>query len=189
MAINRVLFGDKIVLDLSNDGVNEHNLLNGITAHDKTGKLITGECPYDCDTSDTDIKSDEILQGSKAFARGGEIIGTMPNKENWSATIKKATDSIAIPTGFHEGGGRVEIDEDERKKILEENIREGVEILGVKGSMSGKESVKTEPGEATPTVAGFTLVPTAGYYFTEVAIKPIPYEEIPNDYGTTVKIG
>ena len=39
---NKVVFGDKTLLDLTNDTVSSDTLIQGITAHDKSGQIITG---------------------------------------------------------------------------------------------------------------------------------------------------
>lgn len=39
---NKVVFGDKTLLDLTNDTVSSDTLGRGITAHDKSGRIITG---------------------------------------------------------------------------------------------------------------------------------------------------
>lgn len=39
---NKVVFGDKTLLDLTNDTVSSDTLGYGITAHDKSGRIITG---------------------------------------------------------------------------------------------------------------------------------------------------
>lgn len=40
--VNKVLFGDKVLLDLSNDTVTKDDILKDVTAHDKSGVKITG---------------------------------------------------------------------------------------------------------------------------------------------------
>lgn len=42
MAVNRVDYAGQTLIDLSNDTVAPAGLLNGITAHDRTGNVITG---------------------------------------------------------------------------------------------------------------------------------------------------
>ena len=42
MAINKVVLGDQTLIDLTNDTVTASSLLEGKTAHDKSGELITG---------------------------------------------------------------------------------------------------------------------------------------------------
>lgn len=43
MAINKVEFGDDVLMDLTGDTVNENNLLEGETAHDASGNRIIGK--------------------------------------------------------------------------------------------------------------------------------------------------
>ena len=46
MAVNKVVYnspdGQTTLIDLTEDTVTSDNLLNGVTAHDKTGTVITG---------------------------------------------------------------------------------------------------------------------------------------------------
>ena len=186
---NKVVWGDKTLIDLTGDTIEEQYIIGGKTAHDRSGNIITGTCTYDADTSAATATADEILEGEVAYANGNEITGTMPRNENVAGVISRVDTPYSIGVGYHDGSGKVSIDSAEAEKIKPANIRDGVEILGVKGTMTGTEAIKTEPGEATPTKDGFTLVPTAGYYFTEVVVKPIPYKETANTFGTTVTIG
>lgn len=40
--VNKVVFGDETLIDLTSDTVNSGNLLEGVTAHSCTGQVITG---------------------------------------------------------------------------------------------------------------------------------------------------
>ena len=42
MGINKVQYGNEILLDLTNDTVTAEKIMSGYTAHDKSGELITG---------------------------------------------------------------------------------------------------------------------------------------------------
>ena len=42
MANNKVIFGNEVLIDISQDTVSAQNLLQGATAHDKSGASITG---------------------------------------------------------------------------------------------------------------------------------------------------
>ena len=42
MGINKIQYGDNILIDLTNDTVSAAKILSGYTAHDKSGELITG---------------------------------------------------------------------------------------------------------------------------------------------------
>ena len=49
-AINKIVFGTKVLLDLTSDTVTADTLVEGVTAHDKTGAIITGR--YRSETSE-----------------------------------------------------------------------------------------------------------------------------------------
>lgn len=42
MAVNKVIYGNNTLLDLTSDTITEDKLISGITAHDKAGNGITG---------------------------------------------------------------------------------------------------------------------------------------------------
>ena len=42
MAINKVVYGNDTLMDLTNDTVEANNLLEGATAHDRSGQQVQG---------------------------------------------------------------------------------------------------------------------------------------------------
>lgn len=95
--------------------------------------------------------------------------------------------------GYHDGSGKVGIDATEQAKIIPENIREGITILGVEGTMSGTEEVKPQAKTVTPSKEQQVVLPDSeqGYnYLSQVTVNAIPYNESENSAGgTTVTIG
>ena len=79
----------------------------------------------------------------------------------------------------------------EQAKIIESNIREGITILGVTGTMSGTENVTAQSASVTPGTTQQVITPGEGYnYLSQVTVAAIPYSEAPNAAGgTTVTIG
>jgi hypothetical protein len=77
--VNKVIFGGDVIMDISSDTVAANKLLTGITAHDKSGAPITGECSYDSDTTDANATTDEVLSGKTAYVNKVKISGTMTN--------------------------------------------------------------------------------------------------------------
>lgn len=190
MACNKVIYGDKVLIDLTQDTVDPASLLSGATAHDKSGALITGTCTFDVDSTDATVAVAEMLSGKTAYARGSKLTGTMPNIGAATGSISALDDEYTIAMGFHDGSGKVSIAADEKEKIVAGNIKAGVVMLGVTGTYGG-EAISAQSRNVTPTVAGFTVQPEEGYdYLSSVVIAPIPYAEAANAAGgMTITIG
>ena len=191
MAVSKVVYGGKTLIDLTGDTVTEDKLLKGATAHGKDGEVVTGVCTFDVDSNDATVAVAEVLKGKTAYARGQKLVGTMPNNGAVKGKIITKDGAYIIPQGYHDGSGKVFIDVTEQAKIIAQNIREGVTILGVEGSMSGNEGVKAQAKTVTPSSAQQTILPDAGYtHLSQVIVEKIPYVESENSAGgTTVTIG
>lgn len=181
---NKIVYGGKTLIDLTSDTISADKLLKDFTAHDKSGATITGTCTFDSDTQDATAAVAEILLGKTAYARGSKITGTMPNNGKANGVITTVSGKYTIPQGYHDGSGGVTIDADEQAKIIPTNIRQGITILGVEGTMTGTEDVKAESKEVTPTTSQQTVLPGAGFnYISQVIVKAIPYVESDNSAG------
>ena len=191
MANNKIIFGGQTLIDLTQDTVTPDKLLDGYTAHDKSGEIIEGTCTFDSDTSDANVAVAEILIGKIAYARGAKLVGTMPNKGAVIGKITTVSGTYTIPQGYHDGSGKVDIAAEEQAKLIPDNIRQGVTILGVIGTMSGTEDVIAQSREVTPSTAVQTILPQTGYnYLSQVIVKAIPYVETDNAAGgKTITIG
>lgn len=188
MAKNKIIYGNTVLIDLTQDTVTESDLAYGITAHDNSGTVITGTSTKDSDTTDADALQGEILSGKTAYVNKVKLTGSMPNRGSVTGTISTVSGSYNIQNGYHDGSGTVSIDSTEQGKIVAENIKNGVEILGVTGSYTG-EGVPTEQVTVTPYTTSQTILPTSGYNISQVNVNAIAYTETPNAYGTTVTIG
>lgn len=191
MAYNKVVYGGKTLIDLTGDTVTKDKLLSGYKAHDNQGVVITGTCEFDVDSSSATATVSEILSGKTAYARGSKLTGSMQNNGAVSGEITERDASYTIPQGYHDGSGKVSIPATERNKLIASNIRQGVTVLGITGTMSGSEGVVAQAKTVTPTSAQQTIIPDTGYnYLTQVIVNPIPYVESANSAGgTTVTIG
>lgn len=193
MAINKVIYGGRTLIDLSGDTVTADKILDGFTAHDKKGDTITGTCKYDVDSSDATAAVAEILQGKTAYVRGQKLTGTMKNNSAVAGTISSKDEQYTVPQGYHDGSGKVGIVDTEKEKLVPANIREGITLLGVEGTMSGTEDAKPQAKTVTPKTTEQTVLPDTkeGYnYLSQVTVAAIPYQESENPAGgTTVTIG
>lgn len=191
MAYNKIIYGGKVLLDLTADEVTKDKVLLGITFHGPDGVEYEGTCTFDVDSSDATLKASEALEG-KTFAAGGKIVaGTAKNNGAVSGVIKTKDGSYTVPIGYHDGAGSVIIDPTEAAKLIASNIRDGVTILGVTGTMSGSEGVKPQSKEVTPSTSEQVILPDSGYtHLSQITVKAIPYVESDNAAGgITVTIG
>lgn len=186
-----VLSTGEVLLDLTGDSVAPDKLAKGVTAHDKTGAPIVGTNTNDVDTSEATATAAEILAGKTAGVNGQIIVGTMPNNGGSVLDITDADTPVTIPQGYQGGSGKAQIAETEKAKLIPNNIREGITILGVPGSMSGSEGMKPQAKNVTPTFAAQEILPDEGYNcLSQVNVAAIPVTYTDNAAGgQTVTIG
>ena len=186
-----VLASGEVLMDLTSDTVDAAHLLEGYTAHGKDGAPITGSCTFDSDTGEDTAAVGEILSGKTAHARGTQLTGTMPNNGAVSGSIITKAQEYTVPQGYHDGSGKVSIAASEQAKLIGDNIREGITILGVEGKMSGSEDVKAQAKSVTPTFSQQAIAPDTGYtHLSQVTVAPITVTYSDNSAGgKTVTIG
>lgn len=186
-----VLSTGEVLMDLTGDTVEADKLLKGYTAHGADGEPIEGSCTFDVDSSDANVKAAEILNGKTAAVGGKIITGSMPNNGAVSGSIATKDGTYTIPQGFHDGSGKVSLDATEKGKLIPENIREGVTVLGVEGIMSGTEDAKPQAKSVTPSFEEQQILPDTGYnYLSQVTVSAIKVTRADNNAGgVTVTIG
>ena len=191
MGVSKVIYGGNTLIDLTADTLKKDKILKGYTAHGADGEPITGTCEFDANTQDATATEAEILAGKTAYNKGVKITGKMTNNGAVSGNISSKAGKYTIPQGYHDGSGSVQISTNEQAKIIPSNIRDGVTILGVVGTMSGSEGVKAQSKEVTPSASEQTVLPDTGYtHLSQVTVAPIPYIESDNSAGgKTVTIG
>ena len=190
--INKLIVGEEVKFDLTQDDITADKLAKGIKAHDKSGAPIVGTNTYDANTSDATATAAEILLGKTAYKAGEKITGTMPNQGAKTLSITNKEAPVTIPMGFHDGGGKAQIDAAEAAKIIPENLRDGITVLGVTGTMSGTEGAQPQAKTVVPTFESQEITPDSPTYnyLSSVTVAAIPVSQTDNDAGgQTLKIG
>lgn len=113
-------------------------IINGVTYQNvpevDIPKSTSGTAKF-YDTASADAAASEILSGKKAYGASGEITGSMSNNGATGGTISTKAGTVTIPAGYTTGG-TVSISSTEQAKIIASNIKSGVTLLGVAGSLS-----------------------------------------------------
>lgn len=219
--ISKVTYYGDVLIDLTNDTVDEQHLLSGTIAHNKygasivgtntfdadtsdanatnndvlsgktayaNGSKITGVCNYDSNTSDANATNAQILEGKTAYVKSNKVTGTMQNIGSVTDYINNISSSYNIQQGYHNGSGTVDIDQTEKAKIIPENIKKDIEILGVIGTHEGGGIGQQKT--AIPSGSQQIILPDLEYnYLTQVTVEKIPSVETENQNGTTLTIG
>lgn len=192
--ISKVVYGNQTLIDLTSDTVAANNLLSGYTAHGANGAPISGACTYNVDTSNDTVTVGAVLSGITFHnAAGSAQTGTMPNIGSQTSTLVSRDSAVAINAGYHDGSGSIGLGSTDKAALIASNIREGVTILGILGTMSGSEDVKATGLSATPYTTAKTYQPAdlGDYnYFSQVTVNAIAYATSTNGGGgITATIG
>lgn len=189
--VNKVVYDGTTLIDLTSDTVAAGYLLKNYTAHDKSGAPITGTCEFDSNTTDANASASEILSGKTAYVNKAKVTGTMTNNGSNNVTVTGTT-GASIPAGYYDGSGKAVLDSTSATNLVAGNIRQGVTILGVEGTMSAEDALTVGAATATPTSSQQVITAASlNYdYITQVTVEPIPYTETDNQQGgKTVVIG
>ena len=87
------------------------------------------------DTADGDITSADVLTGKTGYGASGSVSGSMANNGATGGTISTKAGTVTIPSGYT-SGGTVSISSSEQAKVIASNIKSGVTLLGVAGSLA-----------------------------------------------------
>lgn len=189
---NKVIYDGTVLIDLTTDTAVASDVQSGKYFHLATGERVAGTSTYNADTRDATASASEILATKTAYgAAGTKLTGTMANNGGNNVTVSSTT-GTTIPSGYYDGSGKAILDSTSTTNLVAENIREGVTILGIEGTMSGSEDVHAQAKTATPSSSQQVITPDSPTYnyLSQVTVAAIPYTETDNAQGgVTVEIG
>lgn len=113
-------------------------IINGVTYQSVPGVDIPkdgGGTARFYDTANADITSADVLTGKTGYGNGGAVNGSMPDNGNTGGSISTKSGTVTIPAGYT-SGGTVAISSSEQNKLIASNIKSGVTLLGVQGSLA-----------------------------------------------------
>jgi hypothetical protein len=184
-----VLADGRVLIDLTGDDVKPENVDAGIEFHDASGAPRRGTSTKTVDASGATATAAEILKG-KTAGKGEQIItGTMPDNSGRNVEIS-STAGASIPKGYTDGASKAVIASAELAKLIPQNIKEGVTVLGVVGAF-GADDFTAQAKEVVASFDDQEVLPDEGYAFlSSVTVRGIPVAYTDNDAGgVTVTIG
>lgn len=189
--VNKFILDNEVKFDLTGDDITPDKLAEGVKAHDRSGAPIVGINTFDADTTDATAAAAEILKDKTAYVAGQKVTGTMPNNGAKTLDITDKSSPVTIPMGFHDGSGKTQIAAAEAAKLIPTNIREGITVLGVEGSMSGNEGMKPQSKSVTPSFESQQVLPDEEHNcLSSVTVAAIPVTYTDNAQGgQTLKVG
>lgn len=129
MAVNKIIYNKKTLIDLTNDTVTADKLFKGVLAHDKSGNQIVGTFEQSLPT------------GTKTITANGTYDVT---------DYAKATVNVPVPSGYVKPSGTKSITttssvdvtsyataQIQSSTLTAENIKKDISILGVVGTYEG----------------------------------------------------
>lgn len=187
--VNKVVYDGNTLIDLTADTAVATDVLSGKYFHLASGERVQGACTYDADTTDANAMAGEILSGKTAYVNGNKITGSMPNNGATNVTVSSVA-GASIPAGYSDGSAKAVIDSTSASALTANNIRQGVTILGVQGSLSPEDDLTVGPVSATPTSSQqvITAASQSLDYITQVTVAAIPYTETDNAQGGKVVV-
>lgn len=100
-------------------------------------------------TADT-VNSTSVLSGKTFHDYKGDVItGSMTDRGSGSSSISRKAQTVYLNEGYYNGAGSVAIDSAEQAKIIAENIKKDVTILGVTGTHEGGSGTYEEEDLST----------------------------------------
>lgn len=104
MSVNKVIYGDRVVIDLTGDTVTKSSLLKGVIAHDKAGNQIVGT--YEAGEEVNNILENGFNSGDITYVDNGDTIVATNNTTGQilTKTITNGTVTVVLTESGSELG-------------------------------------------------------------------------------------
>ena len=182
--VNKVVYDGDTLIDLTSDTAAAADVLSGKYFHLASGQRTQGTCTYDSNTTDANATAGEILSGKTAYVNKSKVTGSMTNNGSANVTVTSKS-GTSITAGYYDGSGKAVIDSTSATNLVATNIRNGVTILGVEGTLSAEDGLTVGAISATPTSSQQVITAASQEldYITQVTVAAIPYTETDNAQG------
>ena len=102
MAINKVEYGGRVLVDLTADSVEADALVVGHTAHGKDGEPVEGANPYELEATNAEVQTQTDLIGQIAAVLEGKAAGGGGGGSFVEGTLAIAAEvsELDVPVGF-----------------------------------------------------------------------------------------
>lgn len=124
------------------------------------------------DTTDATATAADITLGKTAYLAAGETVGTMADNGDVSGTISTKAGTVTIPAG-KTSGGTVGIADTEKAKIIADNIKAGVTLLGQAGKSTVVDTEIATGGATASTILRGSKAYVNGTPINGTAVMPV----------------